>query len=451
MQNDEMPLHPHERAASLARKLGRFERRATQTQLEFTDLRRAYRSMGVSKRELPARLAMDRFLEGYTREIAYYQELAKTCAAYVERFLRQYGIRAIVTHRAKSHTKLAEKIGERHSQRVSGGKKLYATPEDVRDDIADLAGVRAALYFPGDRERIDEFIGTKLEIIERRHFPSDKSNHRRGAPIFAGYVASHYRIVWHPTFGDQGTAETSETDHMPGIVELQVGSVLMHAWAEVEHDLVYKPGVGELSREEYALLDQVNGLVLSGETALRLLQEAMANRIASNEDESFKDESELSAFLEGQVFSTTGLRQSDKISMLLIALRIVACDKPSRVRELAASIASPWRLHPVSQLVNQVLLEFPDSIGAITRTIAAYMWGRDANVSAVENEAAVQRWASHITRLFGAKGSSAKVRRWRMSTGKRAVKFERMDEIMDRALPVAGPPTPAAVRLLLRQ
>lgn len=51
-------------------------------------------------------------------------------------------------------------------------------------------------------------------------------------------------------------------------VEIQVASVVMHAWAEVEHDLVYKPLAGELSQDEYAILDELNGLVMAGEIAL---------------------------------------------------------------------------------------------------------------------------------------------------------------------------------------
>ena len=42
----------------------------------------------------------------------------------------------------------------------------------------------------------------------------------------------------------------------------------MHAWSEVEHDLVYKPLQGTLSDEELAILDELNGLVLAGEIAL---------------------------------------------------------------------------------------------------------------------------------------------------------------------------------------
>lgn len=58
----------------------------------------------------------------------------------------------------------------------------------------------------------------------------------------------------------------------------------MHAWSEVEHDLVYKPFSGELSREELAILDEINGLVLSGEIALERLQSAMAERTKQRKD-----------------------------------------------------------------------------------------------------------------------------------------------------------------------
>lgn len=48
----------------------------------------------------------------------------------------------------------------------------------------------------------------------------------------------------------------------------------MHAWSEVEHDLIYKPLQGTLSKEELAILDELNGLVLAGEIALERLQAA---------------------------------------------------------------------------------------------------------------------------------------------------------------------------------
>ncbi len=60
--------------------------------------------------------------------------------------------------------------------------------------------------------------------------------------------------------------------------EIQVASVLMHAWSEVEHDLVYKPFSGNLTEEELTILDEINGLVLTGEIALERLQKAITER-----------------------------------------------------------------------------------------------------------------------------------------------------------------------------
>ena len=58
--------------------------------------------------------------------------------------------------------------------------------------------------------------------------------------------------------------DRSQKKYTTARIEIQVASVLMHAWSEVEHDLVYKPLQGTLSDEELAILDELNGLVLAG-------------------------------------------------------------------------------------------------------------------------------------------------------------------------------------------
>src|SRR5690606_41926303 len=69
----------------------------------------------------------------------------------------------------------------------------------------------------------------------------------------------------------------------------------MHAWEEVEHDLVYKPYSGNLSKEEVSILDEINGMVLSGEIALERLQSAMAERTKRKSD--ITNKYELTNFL----------------------------------------------------------------------------------------------------------------------------------------------------------
>ena len=70
----------------------------------------------------------------------------------------------------------------------------------------------------------------------------------------------------------------------------------MHAWSEVEHDLIYKPLQGTLSKEELAILDELNGLVLAGEIALERLQAAGNERIRSK-NAVFNNQYELASYL----------------------------------------------------------------------------------------------------------------------------------------------------------
>lgn len=62
-------------------------------------------------------------------------------------------------------------------------------------------------------------------------------------------------------------------------VEIQIASLIMHAWSEVEHDLDYKQLDGTVSDLELELLDQLNGLALAGEISLEQLQNARNERI----------------------------------------------------------------------------------------------------------------------------------------------------------------------------
>jgi ppGpp synthetase/RelA/SpoT-type nucleotidyltranferase len=80
----------------------------------------------------------------------------------------------------------------------------------------------------------------------------------------------------------ESTLNDAQKRYVAALVEIQIASVLMHAWAEVEHDLLYKPVQGRLSDDEYAILDELNGLVMTGEIALERLQKAGEARVAAH-------------------------------------------------------------------------------------------------------------------------------------------------------------------------
>lgn len=221
------------------------------------------------------------FLEQYNKQYDFYSELAKIGCGKLESILAKRGIKAIVSFRAKKPERLRTKLQQRIEE------KGYQNIIDIFTDIVDLAGVRVALYFPSERDLVDEVVNDLFIVNKKKNFP-ESSHKPKYTKRFSGYWASHYRVVLKQNEPEYERYQNTQ-------FEIQVASVLMHAWSEVEHDLVYKPLSGELSEDELAILDQINGLVLSGEIALERLQKAMANRTENKKE--ISDRYELTNYI----------------------------------------------------------------------------------------------------------------------------------------------------------
>lgn len=221
------------------------------------------------------------FLEQYSKQYDYYSELAKIGSSLLEQELEKRGIKAIVSFRAKRPDRLEQKLNQRNE------KSAYADVANIYEDIVDLAGVRVALYFPKDREVVDETINFLFNVRKKKNFP-EASYKPKFEKRFSGYWASHYRV-------NLKNSNQNNKRYESALFEIQVASVLMHAWSEVEHDLVYKPLAGDLSEEELAILDEINGLVLTGEIALERLQKAITKR--TKEKDNISNRYELTSFI----------------------------------------------------------------------------------------------------------------------------------------------------------
>ena len=266
------------------------------------------------------------FVFAYAENFERYEACARHVRQELRHLLRAEGVRAIVTSRAKGYDRLEEKLRRREA--VQGAP--YASVEAVRADVHDLVGARVALYFPGTAGTVNRLLRERYAAVsEARVFPSGSAlagprrTHDGGlfSPRFSGYGATHHRIVVTreslPT--DSDVAAVVPADGLA--VEVQVASVLMHAWAEVEHDLIYKPMSGELSLDEYSVLDELNGLVLAGELALERLERAETSRLFAL-GRPFDDAFELAAFLSGRLraegfTASEGLGRTDVLFALL--------------------------------------------------------------------------------------------------------------------------------------
>lgn len=231
------------------------------------------------------------FIKHFKEDHTVYEQLRAAAEKDIRDLLEQKGIMALVTSRVKTPERLEQKLISRDEARASRGDAPYRNAKDIFGDIPDLIGARIALYFPGDAARIGDLLATQFEIVKPKVFPEKVENYddlrRDGftaykrkiyegydARRFDGYCAIHYRVR---------LAKPPVNTPQPVTIEIQVASVLMHAWSEVEHDLAYKKMMGDVTREEYECLDEINGLVMAGEIALNRLNQLSQKRIQSSQ------------------------------------------------------------------------------------------------------------------------------------------------------------------------
>lgn len=300
------------------------------------------------------------FLSSYPKRRDFFERVAAICREQCREVLLQNGIQHIVTSRAKQQDRLRDKLYSGWSE-----GKSYPSEEFIFKDIGDLAGVRVALYFPGDRSEatsllLDQF----LPIKEPKIFSG--SENRRGTEIytyrFPGYVATHLRVRLRPE--SLGKGEGSYADAQ---IEIQIASLVMHAWAEVEHDLVYKPFRGELSATEYALLDQANGLAYATETSLEQLQIAMRRRLAHDQIP-FRNHYEVAAHIHTILkLPEGGDFRMGRADLLLLLLREERIDRPDElVRFLDFGDRLDIDSSVVDQVANRIAELVPEKRDAIT-------------------------------------------------------------------------------------
>lgn len=164
-------------------------------------------------------------LDEYDNKRNLYQEFTSEVERLLNRFLTDDGIKCnAIVSRLKNRESLSEKIDRKHDKYKNLGS------------ITDIAGIRVITYYAEDVNKV-------ADIIERE-FIIDKENSidKREAlePDRFGYCSVHYVAEM-----NQNRLSLREYQAFSGLkCEIQIRSVLQHAWAEIEHDLGYKSEIG---------------------------------------------------------------------------------------------------------------------------------------------------------------------------------------------------------------
>lgn len=280
----------------------------------------------------------------------------------------------MVTCRAKADRSLEEKLIMRNEDRLQNGEKEYQDANDIRDDIADLAGVRVVLYLPSEelQEKVKNAIRSiwgddvKLKLHDGsesmgRGTP-DRENHEnltmgqtiskrkvQYRPRHIGYHAKHYRV----TMKEKHTRDSYKWKHYDK-VEIQVVSALTHVWAQVGHDILYKSiAYGPPTIQEERIMDSLNGLMSSGDLLLEQFYEYFMKRTLNK----ITDRDEFGIFLR-DLDVLQGPNGKDQFRGESLDLLLAFLVKMERNYPLAVRNAIKALGYPNEPRLNQVLLDF---------------------------------------------------------------------------------------------
>ena len=248
------------------------------------------------------------------------RDAADQATAMVTTVLDEAGINYLnVTGRAKSVASFAAKAA-----RVIDGERAFADPVH---DITDVIGVRVITYVQRDVEAVAELLAGEAVVLDDRDMGRETASEGR-----FGYASRHLLVELDPD--DTEAAETSP-DLVGQRVQVQIRTVLQHAWAEFEHDIRYKGSIPDAQRAEFdRRFTLAAGLLELADREFSTIRErlrgsAEAVREQARDDDPRIDAQELAAFLAGQYADAGWSRESHYawISGLLLELGITSLDE----------------------------------------------------------------------------------------------------------------------------
>lgn len=134
--------------------------------------------------------------------------------------------KGIILHSITSRAKDLDSFERKAAQITPDGVAKYSNPSE---QITDKAAVRIITYFLSAVEEVEEVVALQFEVIDQERKVSDD-------PTRFGYQSTHYLVK----YLDTRNMLPEYARFRDLVAEIQVRTILQHAWAEIEHDIQYK-------------------------------------------------------------------------------------------------------------------------------------------------------------------------------------------------------------------
>jgi ppGpp synthetase/RelA/SpoT-type nucleotidyltranferase len=236
----------------------------------------------------------------YARVQPQVAELSRRLSAWLESMLDDSGIDYLsVDARGKSVASFAMK-----TNRTSAGRPRY--PDPLRD-ITDQIGVRIVTYVTSDVAAVAGLIHDQLDVVA----DVDLGEATASAGRF-GYVSRHLQVALDPAWlGEASPAGLRVTS-----AQVQIRTVLQHAWAQFEHDIRYKGTIPEaLAPDLDRRFTLAAGLLELADREFEVIRDRLRAELAEDTPEADASDpriadQELAAFLAAH-FPEAGWSRSD--------------------------------------------------------------------------------------------------------------------------------------------
>src|SRR5680860_878977 len=223
-----------------------------------------------------------------------------------------------VTGRAKSVASFAAK-----ADRAVAGGPLYSDP---LEEITDQIGVRVITYLHSDVTAVADLLGDQLTVLDDRDMGQETAREGR-----FGYASRHLLVAV-----DAARSAPSAYEFLrERRAQVQVRTVLQHAWAEFEHAIRYK---GTIPEEHVPDLDRrftlAAGLLEHADREFSMIRDRLQATVTDLRPEPDVSDPRISAqdlatFLASQ-YADAGWSRTDHyewVSGLLLELGITSLDE----------------------------------------------------------------------------------------------------------------------------
>ncbi len=258
-----------------------------------------------------------------------------------------------VTGRAKSVASFAAKAA-----RLADGRPVF---DDPLREITDQIGIRVITYVHSDVQAVADLLEDQVVVYVDRDMGQETAGEGR-----FGYASRHLLVGLDPVREGQDGYELMRGRQ----AQIQIRTVLQHAWAEFEHDIRYK---GTIPDEHVPDFDRrftlAAGLLELADrefsTIRARLQEGMTEPADEAEDDDPRiNPRELAAFLAGQ-YADSGWSRTDHyqwISGMVLELGITSL----------AELGDVLRSVDAETLKKRMDYRYPP--GAVRRLDDALLW-----------------------------------------------------------------------------